>query len=157
MFQPGFKRSGLGEMRLLHEKEMGIWDHLREYGDDLGKTYVTDGLTKKDPIKIATGAVLFPASLLLEGPDQIYAALVKQPYEAPRGIAGRITRDTKLFVQDLFTGHPLRAVGDAFRVATADWILDTGDLLGGHHMDKDMRQTTMETRQQASASLQLAA
>lgn len=153
MWQPTFHHSIMRENRLLAEKEAGFWQNFRSYTDDLGETYISDSVTERDPIKMATGVVMLPASLILEGTDQIYAALVGQKYQKPSGPAGRIVRDTKLLAKDVFTGHPLRAIGDAFRVVTADWILDAGDLLGGHHMHEGIRSNALQTRGRIAGTL----
>lgn len=105
---------------------------MKEYGKDVGSTYIASGFKEKDPFKVVTGAVMAPLSLILEGPDQLYDGALGRAYESPTGIAGRTRRDIKLLLKDVFTLHPLRALGDAWRLATSDLILDAGDAIGGH-------------------------
>lgn len=116
--------------------ESSFGEHMGEYGKDIWSTYVTAGVKEKDPIKMATGVVMTPLSLLLEGPDHLYAGLVGQKYEAPTGIAGRIRRDAGMLLKDVVTLHPLKALGDAWRLGTSDWILDVGDGIGRHTRDR---------------------
>lgn len=108
--------------------------HMGDYGRDLGNTYFSNPFKKKDSIAMITGPVMAAASLLLEGTDQMYSAVVGPEYEAPHGIGGRTRRDVKALLKDVVTLHPLRAAGDAWRAITSSWILDTGDALGGHRL-----------------------
>ena len=125
----------VGETRMIalrREGESGFWEHMQDYGRDIGNTYISQGIGEKDPVKTVTGAFMLPLSVLLEGPDQVWSGITGQRYEAPRGLIGRTRRDMGLLLQDIFTLHPLRAAGDVWRMATSDWILDTGDVIGNH-------------------------
>jgi hypothetical protein len=127
-----------GEHRLLNAfKEVG--PNVKEWAADVNDHYLTGPWERKDPIQIATGPLMAGASALFEGTDQIWSGMVDQKLERPHGMLGRFRRDTRLFLKNVFTLHPLRAIGDGFRLVLADPILDGGDLLGGFRNDEVSR------------------
>jgi hypothetical protein len=71
------------------------------------------------------------ASIILEGPDQIIAGAVDQQLKRPSGALGRIRRDSRQMLGNLFTLHPLRAAADGLRLVTSGAILDAADVVGG--------------------------
>lgn len=112
-----------GERRLIYREG---------YLADTWGTYIEKPWTEGGTYEKVTGPVAATISLIAEGIDQGVSRVIGQPYEAPQGPMGRTIRDTRLFVQDLVTLHPLRAARDAFSVVTSDWIADGADLIGGH-------------------------
>lgn len=105
-------------------------ENMKEYGKDL-KTYISEPYKNGDPIQMVTGPVMAAASLILEGPDVAYAGIVDQSLQSPEGTFGRITRDTRSLANNVFTLHPLKALGDASRLVFSDIPLTIGDAVGG--------------------------
>jgi hypothetical protein len=103
-----------------------------DYGRDIGPRYFTSGFKEKNAIKMVSGPVMGALSLVLEGPDQLYSGVVGQKYHVPTGIAGRTRRDLGLALKDAVTLHPFKALGDVYRLITADIPLDAGDAVFGH-------------------------
>lgn len=122
---------GITERRLIRLKE-GFGNHMADYGRDLGGTYFK---SKKGILDRAGSAAMAGLSVIFEGTDQLYDALMGREYVAPKGLLGRIQRDTWLLLKDVFTLHPLRAAGDIWRLATSDLILDGGDLITGNRLN----------------------
>lgn len=121
---------GFSEARLI-KRESGFGEHMMDYGRDIRDTYLSN---KKGILDTTLGAVMTAASVIAEGPDQAYDAILGREYHRPSGIAGRTRRDIGLLLKDVVTLHPLRALGDAWRIATSDLILDGGDALTGNRL-----------------------
>lgn len=126
-----FPPVGAGEHRLI-ARNAGFGNHMADYGRDLGSTYFSN---KKGLVDRAGSAAMAGLSVVLEGTDQIYDAILGREYVAPKGIVGRTRRDLGLLFKDVFTFHPLRAAGDVWRLATSDWILDGGDMVTGNRLN----------------------
>ena len=114
-------------------------ENMKEYGHDLNDQYISGPYNRRDPIQKGLGPVMAAGSVILEGTDQLWAGVVDQKLEKPTGIAGRLRRDTKLLLNDVVTLHPLRAVGDVFRIGLADIPLDIGDTIGGFRLNERSR------------------
>jgi hypothetical protein len=123
----------LRESRLIALRESSFGDHMKDYGHDLKDTYISG---RKGTFDRVAGAAMIPVSAILEGPDQIFDGILGRKYEAPAGVAGRTRRDIKLLFKDVFTLHPIRAAADAWKLATSDLILDSGDLVTGSRINK---------------------
>lgn len=132
-----FPPVGTAEHRLLG-KNAGFGSHMADYGRDLGRTYFSN---KKGLVDRAGSAAMAGLSVVLEGTDQLYDAVLGREYIAPAGIAGRTRRDLKLLFKDIFAFHPLRAAGDIWRLGTSDWILDGGDMITGNRLNAGMAST----------------
>ncbi len=118
-----------GEARMTYLMK-NIGSNLKEYGSNAGEKYFKRPFQSKDTFKMITGPVMAAVSAVLEGPDQIIAGVVDQQVIRPSGSLGRIRRDSKQLIKDVFTFHPIRAVADGLRLP-ADVILDLGDAAGG--------------------------
>jgi hypothetical protein len=122
----------LAERRLIALMDT-MGDNLREYGRDWSQTYIVEPWKSNDPVQVIIGGVGAAASAVLEGTDVLWSGLVDEKYEPPDGMAGRITRDVRLLVTNIGTFHPLRAVGNLWRLATSDIPLTFIDVAGGFH------------------------
>ncbi len=128
-----------GEARMIFWfKEVG--SNLKTYGSDLGQEYITGPYKKHDPIQMITGPVMAAASVILEGPDQLIAGALDIKLEPSHGTLGRIYRDTRSLVKNIFTLHPARAVADAFRLPGSAF-LDIGDAAGAHRQTPSYSQS----------------
>ncbi len=112
--------------------------HMKEYGRDVKTTYI-DG--KKGVVDMTLGAVGAAANLVLKGPDQLYKAAVGQEYNAPHGIAGHTIADTKSLIKNVFTLHPLRALGDASSLIFSDIPMDAINLVTNNGLNHSTRST----------------
>lgn len=132
-----------------------VGDNMKTWWNDTSDTYVTGPWKEKDPIKMGLGPVMAVGSTVLEATDQLWAGIVDQKLERPDGgILPRIRRDTRLLFKNIFTLHPLRAIGDGFRLVTSDPFLDGGDLIGGfrHGGIGHMRMTTHDDVERVMAA-----
>lgn len=130
------KRTLAREQRLiLLFKTLG--ENMKTYGNDLQENYITGPYHRRDVIQKGLGPVMAAGSIILEGPDQVWAGIVDQKLERPSGIAGRTRRDLKLLLKNVATVHPLRAFGDVFRLGFSDLPLDAGDAIGGFHSSEN--------------------
>lgn len=127
-------------------------ENLKSYGKDLDKQYLSGPYDRKDPIQKGLGPVMAAGSLILEGTDQLWAGVVDQRLDVPTGIAGRTRRDIKLLLKDIVTLHPLRAIGDGFRLAFADVPLDIGDTVGGFRLNDRHRMDSAMTKEPLHAT-----
>lgn len=124
------KGFSLRESRLLfYERESGFGEHMIDYKNNLVATYVAD---KDGVVDYVLGGVGATANLLLKGPDHLYKAAVGQEFVNPTGIAGNTWADLKSLFDNVIHVHPLRAVGDAWSLATADVPLDVINALTGN-------------------------
>ncbi len=110
-------------------REMG--PNVKEYWNDVKKEY-GGAIKNGDALQKGLGVVGGASSLFFEGTDQLWAGLVDKKVEPPQGPAGRIVRDTKEFLNDVVTLHPLRAASDVFR-GISGIPMDAIDLVGGFH------------------------
>jgi hypothetical protein len=116
-------------------RTIGFMEEIQSYGRDLKNTYL-DAWKGNDTLAKVTGAGMAGLSAVLEGPDRLYAAAVGQRLENPNGILGRTRRDIGQLLQNVVTLHPLRALGDAWRLGTSDLLLDGADAITGHRIAK---------------------
>lgn len=123
------KTTRCGERRLTYLLR-NIGSNLKEYGGNAAEKYFKNPYRSKDTLKKITGPVMAAVSAVLEGPDQIIAGAIDQQVIRPSGPLGRIRRDSKQLMKDVFTFHPIRAVADGLRLPS-DVILDAGDAAGG--------------------------
>lgn len=135
-----FSKNGfsLKESRLLYERESTFGDHMKAYGQDLKETYIED---KADLVDRTLGIVGAAANVVLKGPDQLYKGIVGQPYNIPHGIAGHTITDTKSLIKNVFTLHPLRALGDASSLIFSDIPMDAVNLVTGNGLGHTRRNT----------------
>lgn len=132
MFKQYLHSIGARENRLIfRQRESSFGEHMKEFGKDLWDTNIAG---KRGVFDRISGGVMAAVSTVLEGPDHVYDAALGREYIEPKGIAGRIMRDTGLLAKDIFTLHPLRALGDAWKLLTSDWILDAGDAITGNRL-----------------------
>ncbi|MDD5041260.1 MAG: hypothetical protein PHX87_03235 [Candidatus Peribacteraceae bacterium] len=110
-------------------KEVG--SNLTSWGKDTADRYIAGPVEQQNPVKAVMGSVMAVASAILEAPDAAVAGAFDNPvkYEGRTGL--RTTRDVGQFAKNVVTLHPIRAVTDAWRVATTDIPLDLGDAVGG--------------------------
>lgn len=120
-------RYGIAESRLLKK----FMEEMKSYGNELNDRYLS-AWKEKDNLKKVTGTALAGLSAALEGPDRAWGALMGQNLKTPNGILGRTRRDAGELLKNVVTLHPLRAMGDAWRLVTSSPILDTADAFGGH-------------------------
>lgn len=128
---------------IMSANERRLVGFIKEYASDVGETYLSGPCRGRDNLQKITGPIMAGASALLEGPDQLYAGAVGQEYQRPTGIGGRIRRDIGALLGDIVRLRPLRALGDAWRLATSDVILDAGDAIGGFRQSS--RNALMQT------------
>ncbi len=106
--------------------------NLKEYGRDLMDTYVAGPVKSKDPVQMVMGTVGGAMSVVLEGTDAVWSGIVDEPLERPEGLVGRTRRDLKLLLQNNIV-HPIRSIGNIWRLLTSDIPMDFIDTVGGFH------------------------
>ncbi len=124
-------KSPLTEHRLIAAMET-MGNNLKEYGRDLREEYL-EAIGSDDPLQKVMGGVGAAASVVLEGTDVLWSGLVDEQYARPSGIVGRTRRDAGLLLKNVVTLHPLRALGNGWRLLTSDLPLDAIDVVGGFH------------------------
>ncbi len=114
--------------------EMG--PNVKKYWGDVKENY-GNAIKSEDNFQKAMGVVGGAASVVLEGTDVLWSGMADEPYVRPKGIAGRIRRDTKALLGNLnpIDFHPIKAVGNGWRLLTSDIPMDTIDIVGGFHQD----------------------
>ncbi len=108
--------------------------NVKEYWNDL-KTEYGGAIKDGDPLQKGLGVVGGAASAVLEGTDVLWSGLVDEKYERPEGFIGRTRRDAAALLKNAVTLHPLRTLGNGWRLLTSDIPMDTIDLVGGFHQE----------------------
>ncbi len=109
-------------------KEVG--NNVGSYARDLNESYLSGPVKRGDPIQIALGVPMAAVSLVMEGPDQLWAGAVDTRLEHPNAIMGRTRRDIGDLVDHAVHLRPLKTIADVFRL-TGSVPLDAGDALIG--------------------------
>ncbi len=138
MFRSSRNGFSIRESRLTYERESSFGDHMKEYGRDVRDTYFTG---KEGIVDQTLGAVGAVANVALKGTDQLYKGIVGQRYNSPHGIAGHTIADTKSLIKNVFTLHPLRALGDASSLVFSDVPMDAVNLLTGNGLNNGRHST----------------
>ncbi len=134
-FKSGFS---LKESHLLYERESSFSDHMGAYVEDVKGTYFRG---KKGVVDRTLGAIGGLANVGLKGPDQVFKGIVGQSYNSPHGIAGHTRADTLSLIKNVFTGHPIRALGDASSLIFSDVPMDAINLVTGNGLNHSTHST----------------
>lgn len=144
-----FSRTGfsLRESRLIHVRESGFGEHMKDYGRDIKETY----LQNKKGLDRGLGAIGAAASVILKGGDELFKGAIGQKFHSPHGIAGHTRADLKSLVGNVVHFRPLRAAGDVWSLATADVPLDTINLLTGNNLSTNRSNTRSDVHKTLAA------
>lgn len=122
------RKSWFSEHRLCNDRLSSGPGYLSDWSD----TYFKGPAQSGSVYQMVTGTAAGIASLGFEGPDRLVrGGILGEQYEAPNSFLGRTTRDVRLTLSHLFTGHPLRSLGAAFSVVTTDLPMDFLDTVSG--------------------------
>jgi hypothetical protein len=129
-----------GERRLLYKRGSGFWEHMRAYGNNFMETYYHNN-NAKGVLDYMQGAVGAAANILLKAGEQIYKGAVGQKFNEPNGILGHTRADLRSLLSNIVHIRPLRALGDAWSLATSDLPMDVINGLTGNNLNEHQRKT----------------